>query len=37
MGTATLAIVLFGEPVTAIRVAGVAMIVAGIVTLKLAG
>jgi len=37
LGTATLAVVLFGEPVTAIRIAGIAMIVAGIATLKLAG
>jgi quaternary ammonium compound-resistance protein SugE len=36
LGTATLAVVLFGEPVTALRVAGIGLIVAGIITLKLA-
>lgn len=36
VGTATLAVVLFGEPVNAMRVAGIGLIVAGIVALKLA-
>lgn len=36
VGTATLAVVLFGEPVNAVRIAGIGLIVAGIVALKLA-
>ncbi len=36
LGTATLAIYLFGEPVNAMRLAGIGLIVAGIITLKLA-
>jgi quaternary ammonium compound-resistance protein SugE len=36
VGTATVAVLLFGEPVSLARVAGIALIVAGIVTLKLA-
>lgn len=36
VGTATLAVIMFGEPVSAIRVAGITLIVAGIATLKLA-
>jgi len=36
LGTAILAVVLFAEPVNAMRVAGVALIVAGIAALKLA-
>lgn len=36
VGTATLAVVLFGEPVNAMRIAGIGLIVAGIVALKLA-
>ena len=36
VGTATLAVVLFGEPVNAMRVAGIGLIIAGIVALKLA-
>ncbi|MDT8857266.1 quaternary ammonium compound efflux SMR transporter SugE [Paracoccaceae bacterium Fryx2] len=36
LGTATLAVVLFGEPVTLLRLAGIGLIVAGIVALKLA-
>ena len=36
VGTATLAVMLFGEPVSAMRVAGIGLIVAGIVALKLA-
>jgi quaternary ammonium compound-resistance protein SugE len=36
VGTATLAVFLFNEPVNAMRVAGIALIVAGIVALKLA-
>ncbi|TWB67001.1 Small Multidrug Resistance (SMR) protein [Bradyrhizobium sacchari] len=35
VGTATLGIVLFGEPATAFRLASIALIVAGIVGLKL--
>jgi quaternary ammonium compound-resistance protein SugE len=35
VGTATLGIVLFGEPATALRLASIALIVAGIVGLKL--
>lgn len=36
MGTAILAVILFGEPVNALRVMGFLMILAGIVALKLA-
>ncbi|MDF2140957.1 multidrug efflux SMR transporter [Paenirhodobacter sp. CAU 1674] len=36
LGTAILAIFLFAEPVSALRVSGVALIVAGIAALKLA-
>ena len=36
VGTAVLAVVLLGEPVTAWRVAGIALIMAGIAALKLA-
>ncbi|MFN7225316.1 MAG: DMT family transporter [Paracoccaceae bacterium] len=36
MGTAILAVILFGEPVNTVRVIGIAMILAGIVALKLA-
>ena len=36
VGTATLAVVLFGEPVNMMRVAGIGLIVAGIIALKLA-
>lgn len=36
VGTAILAVFLFNEPVNAMRVAGVALIVAGILTLKFA-
>lgn len=36
VGTAIAAVILLGEPVTVLRVAGVALIVAGIVALKLA-
>lgn len=36
VGTATLAVLLFGEPVNAMRIAGIGLIVAGIVALKLA-
>lgn len=36
VGTATLAVLLFGEPVNALRVAGIMLIVAGIVALRLA-
>lgn len=36
VGTATLAVVLFNEPVSAMRLAGIGLIVAGIVALKLA-
>jgi quaternary ammonium compound-resistance protein SugE len=36
VGTAILAVFLFGEPVNAMRVAGVALIIGGIVALKLA-
>ncbi|WP_022703260.1 DMT family transporter [Pseudorhodobacter ferrugineus] len=36
VGTATLAVVLFGEPANAARIAGIGLIVAGIVALKLA-
>lgn len=36
VGTATLAVVLFGEPMNAVRIAGIGLIVAGIVALKLA-
>lgn len=36
VGTATLAVVLFGEPINVMRVAGIGLIVAGIVALKLA-
>lgn len=35
VGTATLGIVLFGEPATALRLASIALIIAGIVGLKL--
>lgn len=35
-GTAILAVILFGEPVTPLRIAGLALILAGIVALKLA-
>ena len=36
VGTATLAVVLFGEPINVMRVAGIGLIVAGIIALKLA-
>lgn len=36
LGVAILGMVWFAEPVTALRIAGIALIVAGIVTLKLA-
>lgn len=36
LGTAILAVVLFNEPVTAMRVVGIGLIVAGILALKLA-
>ncbi len=36
VGTALLAMALFGEPVSPLRIAGIALIVAGIVALKLA-
>jgi quaternary ammonium compound-resistance protein SugE len=36
VGTAILAVIMFGEPVGAVRIAGIALIVAGIVALKLA-
>lgn len=36
VGTAALAVVLFGEPVTAARLAGIGLIVAGIVLLRFA-
>ncbi|MGB3279669.1 MAG: quaternary ammonium compound efflux SMR transporter SugE [Pseudorhodobacter sp.] len=36
VGTATLAVIMFGEPVGAVRIAGIALIVAGIAALKLA-
>ena len=36
VGTATLAVVLFGEPVNSMRIAGIGLIVAEIVALKLA-
>ena len=36
VGTATLAVVLFNEPVSTMRIAGIGLIVAGIVALKLA-
>ncbi len=36
VGTATLAVMLFDEPVNAMRIAGIGLIVAGIVALKLA-
>lgn len=36
VGTALLAVILLGEPVTALRVVGIALIVAGIAALKLA-
>lgn len=36
VGTAVAAVLLLGEPVNALRVAGIALIVAGIVALKLA-
>jgi quaternary ammonium compound-resistance protein SugE len=36
VGTALLAVILLGEPVTLLRVAGIALIVAGIAALKLA-
>ncbi|SEN13449.1 quaternary ammonium compound-resistance protein SugE [Pseudorhodobacter antarcticus] len=36
VGTATLAVFLFNEPVNVMRVAGICLIVAGIVALKLA-
>ena len=36
LGTAILAVVLFDEPVTLLRVGGIALIVAGIAALKLA-
>ena len=35
-GTAAMGIVLFGEPATALRVASIALVVAGIIGLKLA-
>jgi quaternary ammonium compound-resistance protein SugE len=36
VGTATVAVLLFGEPVTPLRVAGIGLILAGIAALKLA-
>lgn len=36
LGTAILAVVLFGEPVSAVRVLGILLILGGIVALKLA-
>ncbi|MDN5785769.1 quaternary ammonium compound efflux SMR transporter SugE [Pseudorhodobacter sp.] len=36
VGTATLAVILFGEPVNVMRVTGIGLIVAGIAALKLA-
>jgi quaternary ammonium compound-resistance protein SugE len=36
VGTAIAAVILLNEPVSALRVAGIALIVAGIVALKLA-
>ncbi|MDP3341602.1 multidrug efflux SMR transporter [Frigidibacter sp.] len=36
LGTATLGMALFGEPATLMRIAGVALIVSGIIALKLA-
>jgi quaternary ammonium compound-resistance protein SugE len=36
VGTAILAVILFGEPVNALRVAGIGLIVAGIAALKFA-
>ncbi len=36
LGTATLGMALFGEPATLVRIAGVALIVSGIIALKLA-
>lgn len=36
VGTAVMAVVMLGEPVTVLRIAGVGLIIAGIVALKLA-
>ncbi len=36
VGTAALAVMLFGEPVTLLRVAGIGLILAGIIALKFA-
>lgn len=36
VGTAVMAVVLFGEPVNSLRVAGLALVLAGILALKLA-
>lgn len=36
VGTAALAVVLFGEPVNAMRIVGICLIIAGIIALKLA-
>ncbi len=36
VGTAVMAVILLGEPVNALRVAGIALIIAGIAALKLA-
>jgi quaternary ammonium compound-resistance protein SugE len=36
VGTAVLAVVLFGEPMSAMRLAGIGLIIAGIIALKLA-
>jgi quaternary ammonium compound-resistance protein SugE len=36
VGTAILAVILFGEPVNALRILGIALIVAGIAALKFA-
>jgi quaternary ammonium compound-resistance protein SugE len=36
VGTAILAVVMLGEPVNAVRIGGIGLIVAGIVALKLA-
>jgi len=36
LGTAILAVILFAEPVNALRIAGVALIISGIAALKLA-
>jgi quaternary ammonium compound-resistance protein SugE len=36
VGTAILAVILFGEPVTLLRVLGIGLIVAGIAALKFA-